>query len=328
MERSDIESDLLRRIGRAEQLIRPYVVTTPLDRLHLLADDVAGDVRLKCEHLQRTGSFKARGALAKLLTLTQDQRRQGIVTASTGNHGQGMAYALAAVGGRGLVFVPRGAAEVKVAAIRRYGVEVRQAGDESGQTERAARQFAAAERLIYVSPYNDLDVIAGQGTVGLELIEQWPDGPDTVVVAVGGGGLISGIATALRSRFPRVHIVGACPSNDAAMYAAVRAGRPVPYDRSPTLSDGTAGGLEDDAVTIELCDRLVDRWVLVDEPEIAAALRLVIDSQHQLVEGSAALAVAAARSLGDELSGRRVVVVSCGGNISSERLVEALTLTT
>ena len=236
-----------------------------------------------------------------------------------------MANALSVLGGHGIVCVPENASPVKVAAIRRLGVEVRHLGAEGGATETLARALAEEQGLTYVSPYNDLDVVSGQATVGAELLEQTPvDGFDVVVVAVGGGGLISGVAAAIKAQRPGVHVIGASPANDAAMAASVAAGRVVDIDASPTLSDGTAGGVEPDAVTFELCRDLVDEWVLVPEEQIGPSLRLMIDVHHQLVEGAAGVAIAAALRRAQAMAGQRVLVVSCGANISADTVQRAL----
>lgn len=315
--------DLISRVDAARERIAPHVRRTPLEPFPALSERLGAEVRLKGEHLQVTGSFKARGALAKLTALDDDVRAAGVITASSGNHGLGVAYALSRLGGRGTVCVPHGAAPVKVAGIRRLGADVRTLGDDAGDTEVLAQQAADAEGLTYVSPYDDLDVISGQGTIGVEIAEQHPE-TDTVVVAVGGGGLISGVATALKHRGPDVRVVGVSPVNDAAMAASVEAGRIVTVDAKPTLSDGTSGSVIPDAITFPLCRELVDEWVLVTEDEIGDALRLVVDEQHQLVEGAAAAAVAGAIRLGDALSGRHVAIVSCGANIASATLARAL----
>ena len=315
--------DLAARIEGARGRIAPYVRRTPLAPFPALSERLDADVRLKSEHLQVTGSFKARGSLAKLTALGDDVRAAGVITASSGNHGLGVANALSALGGRGTVCVPAGASPVKVAGIRRLGAEVRTLGDDAGETEVLAMEAASAEGLTYVSPYDDLDVIAGQGTIGGEIAEQEPE-IDTVVVAVGGGGLISGVATALKHRDPAVRVVGVSPSNDAAMAASVEAGRIIEPSAKPTLSDGTAGSVIPDAMTFPLCQALVDEWVLVGEDEIRDALRMVIDEHHQLIEGAAAAAVAGAVQLGEALAGRRVAIVSCGANIAATTLARAL----
>lgn len=316
-------TDLAARVDAAYDRIAQYVRRTPLAPFGALSERLDCVVRLKSEHLQVTGSFKARGALAKLTALDDDVRDAGVITASSGNHGLGVANALSALGGRGTVCVPEGASPVKVAGIRRLGVDVRTLGAEAGETERLAMEAAEADGLTYVSPYDDLDVIAGQGTIGVEIAEQWPE-VDTVVVSVGGGGLISGVATALKHRRPDLRVIGVSPLNDAAMAASVAEGRIVAPPAEPTLSDGTAGSVTPGAVTFPLCQRLVDEWVLVSEDEISDALRFVIDEHHQLIEGAAAAAVAGAIRLGDSLSGARVAIVSCGANIGADTLARAL----
>ncbi len=289
------------------------------------AEIAPAELLIKDEHLQHTGSFKVRGAIAKLLAIGAAQRARGVIAASSGNHGLGVAHALAVLGGQGTVFVPDGSSSVKVAAIERLGTRVVHRGHQTGETEAFARAYAADHGLVYVSPYNDLDVIAGQGGIALELLEQAGErGLDAVVVAVGGGGLISGIAATLKSRAPHIRLIGASPANDAAMAASVQAGRVVDVDRRPTISDGTAGSLEPAAVTLPLCTELVDEWILVDEPDICAALRQFLDSRHQLIEGAGAVAVAAALRLAPQLPGRRIAVVSCGANISTDMLYRAL----
>jgi threonine dehydratase len=310
---------------RVAPKLREHLPVTPLVRFGAFSEELGAEVLVKCEHLQRTGSFKARGAMAKILTLTDEQRASGVVTASTGNHGLGVGNALATLGGHGIVYLPENASPSKVAALRRLGLELRAEGNDSGVLEPKARAFAAEHGLTYVPPYNDPDIIAGQGTVAVEILEQLAGAPlDAVVVAVGGGGLISGVASVLKKHLPGIRVYGASPVRDAAMAESVRAGAIVQVDAGETLSDGTAGSVEAGSITLDLCRELVDDWVLVSEDAISSALRTVIDTEHQLVEGSAAMAFAAARARRSELEGQRVAVVSCGGNISSATLVAAL----
>jgi threonine dehydratase len=306
-----------------------HAVVTPLIGWAAAAEECGTEILLKCEHQQKTGSFKVRGALAKLLSLSEDQRDRGVVAASTGNHGLGVAHALSALGEKGFVCVPEDASPVKVAAIRRYGVEVRVLGRDPLETENQARLLAADAGMSYISPYNDLDVIAGQGTVGAEILEQLGGRPvDAVVVAVGGGGLISGIGASVKSALPGVRLIGASPVNDAAMAASVRSGKVTQVDALPTISDGTAGGIEEGSITLPLCAELVDDWVLVKEQEIHSALRFLIDTEHQLIEGSAAMAIAAGlKTARRGFAGHPMVIVSCGANISSAALAVALLLT-
>ena len=305
--------------------IAEHAVVTPLTSMRVASELSGAEIIVKREHLQETGSFKVRGALAKLLTLSSGQRERGVVAASTGNHGLGVAYALSALGGNGIVCVPGSAAEVKVAAIKRYGAEVRVLGRDPAQTESLARTLAADEGMTYISPYNDLDVIAGQGTIGQEIVSQLSGRPvHAIVVAVGGGGLISGIAATVKPALPGVRVIGVSPANDAAMAASVRAGKVTSVDALPTISDGTAGGVEEGSVTLPLCTELVDEWMLIEEPDICSALRFMIDTEHQLVEGSAAMAIAAGLMAGRNSPGQTIAVVSCGANISANVLAGAI----
>ncbi len=306
--------------------LREHLPVTPLVRFGAFSEELDADVLVKCEHQQRTGSFKARGSMAKILTLSDEQRQRGVVTASTGNHGLGVGNALATLGGHGIVYLPENASPSKVAALRRFGLELRAEGNDSGVLEPKARAYAAEHDLTYVPPYNDPDIIAGQGTVGVEIVEQLDGGTlDAVIVAVGGGGLVSGVAAVLKKHLPGIKVYGASPVRDAAMAASVEAGEIVQVDPRDTLSDGTAGSVEPGSITFALCQELVDEWVLVDEDAIRAALRMVIDTEHQLIEGSAAMAFAAAWLRRTELQGQRIAIVSCGGNISSTTLAAALT---
>ncbi len=307
----------------ARDRLRPYVRETPCDVSLALSARHAADVWLKCEHLQHTGSFKARGAAHKLLCLTTEERTAGVVTASSGNHGAGTAWAGCALGVPMLVFVPHGASPTKVDMIRRYGADVQMHGTDGLDTELFARQFGVEHGKTYVSPYNDLEVIAGQGTVGLEMAEQMGH-VDTVIVAVGGGGLVSGVAAYLKAQMPNVTVIAALPERSPVMALSVRAGRIVECASEPTLSDGTAGGIEPHAITFELCRELVDDWVLVSEGEIAGAMRDFIAEHHQLVEGAAAVALAALVRCAHALRGKRIAVVLCGGNVSLDTLRQVL----
>jgi threonine dehydratase len=307
-------------IELAAARIRPHIRETPVEESAALGDAVGARVWLKCEQLQRSGSFKLRGALNRILTLPPDALVRGVVTASTGNHGRAVATALTLVGGRGTVYLPTTAPAAKVAAIRRFpAVDVEIVGDESGATERHARTVADRAGRFYVSPYNDPEIIAGQGTIGLELAAQCPP-LDAVFAAVGGGGLISGVAIALAGIRPTTRIIGCWPENSVAMYESMRAGRVVATEERPTLSDGTAGGIEPGTITLDLCRSLVQECVLVSEAEIADALRFMVAEHRMVVEGAAGVAVAAFRRIAPRLAGQRVAIILCGGNIGGDTL--------
>ena len=317
------EMDVASAAALAEPRIRPYVRETPLDHSLHFSQSTGAEVFLKLENLQYTGSFKVRGAMNKLLSLAPAQRRRGVVAASSGNHGAAVAYGLHALGLAGIVFVPETASVTKLAAMRRYGVEVRQHGDDSLVSELAARAYAEEHGLAYISPYNDPDVVAGQGTIGVELMRQLPH-VDAVFVSVGGGGLIGGIAGYLKAQLPNVMVIGCLPMNSPVMAESIKVGQIVDMVSLPTLSDGTAGGIEPGAMTFELCRRWVDEYVLVTEEEIAAAMRLVMESHHQLIEGAAGVAVAGFLKRQTEFRGKNVAIVLCGANISLASLKSIL----
>ncbi len=315
--------DVAQEVRRAEARIRPYIRETYLERSSFFSETTGAEVFLKMEHLQHTGSFKVRGALNKVLALPSEQRERGVVAASTGNHGAAVAYACAAVETRGLVFVPENADPGKVEAVRRLGASVRMHGVDCLDAEVEARRFAEAHDLAYVSPYNDPDVVAGQGTLGVELARQL-DAFDAVFAALGGGGLIAGLAGYLKSVRPDIRVVGCSPENSPVMIRSVEAGRILDLPSAPTLSDGTAGGLEPGSITFPLCRDLVDVYETVPEQEIADTLRAFIRVHHQLIEGAAAVALAALRRQRAALAGQRVVVVLCGANIGVKALKAVL----
>jgi threonine dehydratase len=281
------------------------------------------DIYFKQENLQYTGSFKLRGAFNRLMTLSDAEREAGCVAASSGNHGAALSYAMKELGVRGVVFVPQNTSDVKVAAIRAYGTEVRFFGSDGLHTEIHARNYAKDQRMLYLSPYNDLEVIAGQGSCGVEITEQIPN-LDAVFVAVGGGGLISGLGSVIRDACPGARIIACQPANSAVMAESIRAGRIVQAESKATLSDGTAGGIEDDAITFELCRELVDEFVLVDENEIKLAMQRYMDTEHQLIEGAAGVAIAGFLSTADRFRGKKLVIVICGANISRRVLASVI----
>ncbi len=298
-------------IEEAADRLAPHIVRTPLTH------DAARNVYLKWENRQRTGSFKVRGALNKVLTLAEEERRRGIVTASAGNHGQGVALAGQLTGAPVTCFVSEQAVPVKVQAMRALGATVIAVPGGYAQAEAAGRRFAAEHGAIWISPYNDPWVIAGQGTIGLE-IAQALMGKDVeaCLVPVSGGGLIAGIGLALRNLLPQVRLIGVqaevAPFLHALFYRGSQEGIP---DR-PSLADGLTGAVEADSITIPLVKDLVDEIMLVSEAEIAQAVAFALRVYGETVEPSGAVALAAAlRQAGRKRPG--VVIVS-GGNIQPE----------
>jgi threonine dehydratase len=311
--------DIAGEVISAEKVIRPYIRETYLEYSPFYSRMTGAQVYFKLENLQHTGSFKLRGAMNKLLSLTDEEKGRGVVTASTGNHGAAFAYGLSKVEGTGVVFVPENAFPTKVEAIERLGAEVRHIGSDCVETEAQARHYAEINRMTYMPPYNDVKVIGGQGTIAVELAKQL-DQIDAVFVALGAGGMISGIAGFLKPKNPDAQIIGCSPQNSQVMIQSVRAGKVLDLPSLPTISDGTAGGIEPGSITLDLCREFVDDYITVTEEEIKESLREFIQTQHMLIEGSAAVAVAAFKKQADRFAGLNVVVVICGGNISLETL--------
>jgi len=310
-------------ITQAYQRIETGILNTPLLHSRWLSDVCKGEVWLKMESEQYTGSFKARGSLNKLKCLKEQQVDQLPVTASTGNHGLGFARALNLLDMEGKIFLPENAVSSKVEAIRAYGAEIVFHGNDPYTTELHARKTAEENNWIYVSPYNDPQVIAGQGTIGVEILEKIPE-PEYILATVGGGGLISGIGTYIRSKSPNTKIIGCQPENSPEMSVSVRAGEYREVESKPTLSDGSAGGFERESITFELCKQLVNDFILVSEEEIKDGIRSMIARHHKLVEGSAAVAVASLLKQPERFANSITVIVICGANIDIEKLKELL----
>ncbi len=280
-----------------------------------LPGDEAGAL-VKMEQLQVTGAFKLRGATNKLMSLSEAAMRAGVITSSTGNHGLGVATAAQALRIGAEVYLSAQVSEAKRAKIVALGAQIRIAGDDPLAAELAARAAAAATGRTYVSPYNDAEVIAGQGTLGVEILEQAPD-VAAVYVAVGGGGLISGIGSVLKRHAPQIEVVGCWPEHSAALYESLRAGRIVEAPELPTLSESTAGGVEPDSITFALAREVIDHTVLVSEAQILAAMRFGV-AQGWAMEGASGVALAAYWRDRARLAGRRALVLLCGGNPSPQ----------
>jgi threonine dehydratase len=301
------------QILTAYHRIAPYVRGTPLERSAELG------AWLKLEHLQHTGSFKFRGASNKIALLTPEQAAAGVVTASNGNHGLGVAAASQARGIAAEVFVSSYVSAAKARRIEALGARLHYAGDDPLTAELAARHAAGTTGRVFISPYNDVDVMAGQGTIAVELENQLPL-IDAVFVAVGGGGLIGGIGAYLKAVSPRTEIVGCWPENSPVMHHCLRAGRIIEVPERPTMSESTAGGLEPDSVTFDVCRRVIDDSVLVSEAEILSAMRLILETEHWVIEGAAGVAVAAFLKEASRWQGKNVIILICGRNLSTEVL--------
>lgn len=293
-------------VNDAYQRIKSHVAHT-----RLLKEETLG-LWLKCENEQETGSFKWRGALSRLSLIPAGQ---SIVTASTGNHGLGVARAAELFGLKATIFIPSSAAPKKIEKLVALGADLHLVDGDSLQAELTGKAYAQEHGLPWVSPYNDPEVISGQGTIGLELTMNLPK-IDKVYVTVGGGGLVSGIASWIKWYHPETEIIGCQPVNSPEMYLSVQAGRVVDAPEAlTTLSDGSAGPLEEDSITFPICCRLIDRFILIDEAEIESAIHHLYDAQKLIVEGAAGVAMAAAMKDIHRSPDHQSVVILCGGNI-------------
>ncbi len=319
-----ISMNIQAEIQKAYTRIKPHVRETILEKSIFYSQKGTANVFLKMENLQYTGSFKVRGAMNKILSLSKEELERGVVTASTGNHGAAVAFSLSKLGAKGIVFVSEKASVSKIGAIKRLGAEVRHIGDDPIEAENYARKYALENNLAYISPYNDPQIIGGQGTIGVELAHQLEQ-IDAVFIAVGGGGLISGIAGYLKSVNPKIEIIGCSPENSQVMVQSVGMGKLVgDLPSLPTLSDGTAGGIEDNAITFELCQKLVDEYITVTEDEIKQNLLEFMDTHHLLIEGAAAVAIASYLKMREKFVGKNVVIILCGANIGVETLKKVM----
>jgi threonine dehydratase len=306
-------------VEAAAERIRPFVTETPVEPVPDLLPGLDAGLLFKLENLQQTGSFKLRGASNKILSLSPDEAAKGVIAASNGNHGLGVAAASQRAGIMAEVYVSSHVSPSKARRIEEYGARIHRAGDDPLQAELAARAAAESQNKVFISPYNDMEVMAGQGTIAVELHRQLPK-IDAVFVAVGGGGLIGGIGAYMKRVSPRTQIVGCWPENSPVLYESIRAGRIINVLEQPTLSESTAGGLEEGSVTLDVCRSVIDCSVMVPESEILRVMKQVRAARGWLIEGAAAVAVAAFLRHARDYAGKTVVAVICGGNLSPEVL--------
>jgi threonine dehydratase len=308
-------------VQAARSLLRGVLRDTPVQGSRPLSERVGGQVWLKCENLQRAGSFKIRGAYTRISRLSDEEATHGVVAASAGNHAQGVALAATLRGITSTVFMPEGAPIPKVTATKGYGAHVRFSGSSVDESLLAAKEFAAETGAVLVHPFDHPDIVAGQGTVGLEILEQVPD-VRTVVVCTGGGGLLAGIALAVKSLRPDVRVVGVQAEGAAAYPASIAAGHPVALDHMATMADGIAVGCPGQ-VPFALVRELVDEVVTVTEESLSRALLLCLERHKLVVEPAGAAGVAAL--LDDPRAFEPpVVVVLSGGNIDPLLLMRVL----
>jgi len=313
-------------VTEAKANIGKYIRETPLEFSHFLSDLCQAKVYLKLENQQITGSFKARGALNMILSLSDQQKEAGIITASTGNHAAAVGHALGIAGASGEIFMPETVSELKIKNLKQYpSVKINLFGNDSVEAEKEAINQAERQNKVYVSPYNNEKIIGGQGTIALEILDQLPE-VNNILVPVGGGGLISGIAGYAKNEKDHIGIIGCQPINSAVMYHSVNAGKVLEIDSSPTISDGTAGGIELDSITFPICQQFVDDYHLLAEGEILQALGILLKHHQIMAEGAAGLAVAGLIKNKEQYREKFVVLIICGNKMSLELMKDVIAL--
>lgn len=307
----------LQDIRGAAEAIAGIALRTPLTR-SVLTDRVGQDLSLKLETLQPIGAFKIRGAAHAISKLDDTQKSRGVVCASTGNHGRALAYAAKLQGIRATVCLSELVPEVKVRAIEGLGAEIRYCGGTQDEAEEEVRRLVAEQGFVEIPPYDHPDVIAGQGTIGLELIEDRPD-LETVLVPMSGGGLIAGIALAIKALRPSIRVIGVSMERGAAMAESIVAGRVVDVEEEPTLADSLGGGIGGNRYTFDMCRELVDDTLLVTEPEIYRAMAALLLQEGIVAEGGGAVGYAAVLAGKIDVPGPTAIVIS-GRNVDIARL--------
>ncbi|KAK1718051.1 hypothetical protein CaCOL14_008094 [Colletotrichum acutatum] len=306
---------------QARSRIASHIYTTPLLPARTTGRDTNAKVLFKAENFQLTGSFKLRGATSKISAsqATGSQNDAKLITASSGNHGIGAAHAAHALNRSLTVVLPETVFPAKLAKINALGATVILHGAETGLAEQHAQHLAASEGYTYISPYNDPLVVAGQGTIALEILEQCAAQGiprlDNIFIAMGGGGLISGIGSVLKAFAPHVKIYGVAATNSQALAESIRAGKVVETEHLPTLAEAVAGGMDEDSITLPLASEVVDRVIGCSEGEIADAMKKIAVEENMIVEGAAALALAGFEKVKGEVEGQTSVVLLCGGNV-------------
>lgn len=299
----------IKMIEDAREILQGIIAKTPVVK----ADKIHPNLWIKAENLQSTGAFKLRGAYYKLCRLSEEEKQRGVIAASAGNHAQGVAYACSMMGIQGTIVMPKTAPLSKVEATRSYGVSVELVGDTFNDAYAYSKKLRDKTNAVFIEPFNDEFVIAGQGTIGLEILEKVPD-VDVVLIPVGGGGLASGIACAIKTKKPECKVYGVEAANAASMYESLRQGEAVVLPSVATMADGIAVKTPGD-LTMKLCDRYLDGILLVNEEEIAAAILTLLEKMKMVAEGAGAVAVAAAQFNKIGINNRKCVAVLSGGNI-------------
>ena len=306
----------LDRIIEAHKKIAPYVNYTPLIYSNFLSQNRT--VKLKLESLQITGSFKLRGAMNKLLSLSEEQKTRGVIAVSTGNHGKGVAYASSLLDIKSTIYMSSMVPQYRKEAIESLGAKVEIIGSNSDEADLHAREVSKKENIILIHPFDDEDIIAGQGTVGLEMLKEFPE-VDTVIIPTSGGGLIGGIALALKLQKPSVKVIAVSMERGPSMYESLKHGKPVDVEELETLADCLGGSIGlDNQYTFNIAKEIIDDFVLVDEDKIAEGIRLNFLEHRLVTEGAAATSVMVVKDHLSSHLGKNIICLICGGNIESK----------
>ncbi|KAE9582220.1 L-threo-3-hydroxyaspartate ammonia-lyase [Colletotrichum fructicola] len=305
---------------QARSRIRDHIYETPLIPARKAGQKYGVKVLFKGENFQLTGSFKLRGATSKLSAQAAGGR---LITASSGNHGIGAACAAHALSRDVIVVLPETVVPAKLEKIKSYGVEVILHGAETGLAEQYAQKLAASGTYEYISPYNDPDIVAGQGTIGLEILEQCSN-VDNIFISMGGGGLISGIGSVIKAFSPKTKIFGVSAINSKALADSMAAGHVVETEHFPTLAEAVAGGMDEDSITLPLTMAVVNQVIECSEDEIAEAMRTIAFEENMIVEGSAALALAGFNKVAKDLAGKTSIILLCGANVDQQAIKKIL----
>jgi len=314
---SQQQLDVAQLVLEAHERCQDYLSPTPLEHSRYLSDQIEGDVWLKLDSMQRTSSFKFRGAINKILSLTEEELDKGVVSASTGNYALAVAEAMRIRKRRATIYVAKDMDSSRLGLLRAHGLDLVIFGELAWDAEKEARRVAEEEDKIYLSPYNDPIVVGGQGTCGYEIFQQLPE-LDAAFFACGAGGLLAGSAGWLKSHNSDVEAFGVSPENSPVMFESMRTNKMVEMETFPTLADTCAGGVDLDSITLDLCRRLVDEIVLLTEKEIEESIRLLFEQHRLVVEGSGALGVGGLLKRKERFRGKKVVTVVCGRNIDLE----------
>jgi len=306
-------------IKDAKKALKPFIKKTTLKYSHFLSSLCQGTIYLKLENTQLSHSFKIRGAFNKILKLTLKEKQKGIITCSSGNHGLATAIAAKKLNVAVKIVIPETTPRKKVDKIKKYNVDLVLYGDYD-EAEQKALELARQEEKTYISPYNDVDIIAGQGTVGLEILEEFPE-VEKVLVPIGGGGLVAGIAIAIKNKNRAIEVIGAQSEASPVMYESLKAGKilkPEELKIQDSIADGLSGGIEENSITFTITQKNVDEVILVKEETIKEAIRLLWEKDNQIVEGAGAVGPAVVIENKEQFKNKKTVIIISGGNINDE----------